>query len=149
MGPMASQITSLRIVYSTVYSDADQRKHPSSASLAFVRGIHRWPVNSPHKWPVTRKMFPFDDVIMRQTETLLLLPVLLGHFPRLLLPLLLVKLPLFHRLLTRKPFFERLSSFPFGKYQHIYICISIWQHQKWCQQHILSNLYYKPHLSRQ
>ena len=36
----------------------------SSASLAFVRGIHRWPVNSPHKWPVTRKMFPFDDVIM-------------------------------------------------------------------------------------
>ena len=37
----------------------------SSASLAFVRGIHRWPVNSPHKWPVTRKMFPFDDVIMR------------------------------------------------------------------------------------
>ena len=43
---------------------ADQRKHQSSASLAFVRGIHRWPVNSPHKWPVTRKMFPFYDVIM-------------------------------------------------------------------------------------
>ena len=64
MGRMASQITSLTIVYSTVYSDADQRKHQSSASLAFVRGIHRWPVNSPHKWPVTRKMFPFDDVIM-------------------------------------------------------------------------------------
>ena len=40
------------------------RKHQSSASLALVRGIHRWPVNSPHKWPVTRKMFPFDDVIM-------------------------------------------------------------------------------------
>ena len=50
---------------STVYSDADQRKHQSSASLAFVRGIHRGPVNSPHKWPVTRKMFPFDDVIMK------------------------------------------------------------------------------------
>ena len=33
-------------------------------SLAFVRGIHRRPANSPHKWPVTRKMFPFDDVIM-------------------------------------------------------------------------------------
>ena len=64
MGTMASQITSLTIVYSTVYSDADQRKHQSSASLAFVRGIHRGPVNSPHKWPVTRKMFPFDDVIM-------------------------------------------------------------------------------------
>ena len=44
---------------------ADQSKHQSSASLAFVWGIHRGPVNSPHKWPVTRKMFPFDDVIMR------------------------------------------------------------------------------------
>ena len=59
MGMIASQITSLTIVYSIVYSDADKRKHQSSASLAFVRGIHRWPVNSPHKWPVTRKMFPF------------------------------------------------------------------------------------------
>ena len=64
MGTMASQITSLTLVYSTVYSGADQRKHQSSASLAFVRGIHRWPVNSLRKWPVTRKMFPFDDVIM-------------------------------------------------------------------------------------
>ena len=61
---MASQITSLTIVYSTVDSDADERKHQSSASLAFVRGIHRWPMNSPHKWPVSRKMSPFDDVIM-------------------------------------------------------------------------------------
>ena len=64
MGEGASQITSLTIVYSTVYPNADQRKHQSSASLAFVRGIHRGPVNSPHKWPVTRKMSPFDDVIM-------------------------------------------------------------------------------------
>ena len=64
MGAIASQITSLTIVYSAVYSDADQNKHQSSASLAFVRGIHRGPVNSPHKWPVTRKMFPLDDVIM-------------------------------------------------------------------------------------
>ena len=64
MATIASQITSLMIVYSTVYSDADQRKHQSSASLAFVRGIHRGPVNSPPKGPVTRKMFPFDDVIM-------------------------------------------------------------------------------------
>ena len=47
-----------------VYSDADQRKHQSSASLAFVLGIHRGPMNSPHKWPVARKIFPFDDVIM-------------------------------------------------------------------------------------
>ena len=62
---MASQITSLTIVYSTFYSGADQRKHQSSASLAFVRGIHRGPVNSLHKWPVTRKMVPFDDVIMQ------------------------------------------------------------------------------------
>ena len=67
MSAMASQITSLTIVYSTVDSDADQRKHRSSALLAFVRGIHRGPVNSPHKWPVTRKMFPFDDVIIPQT----------------------------------------------------------------------------------
>ena len=65
MDAIASQITSLTIVYSIVYSDADQIKHQSSASLAFVRGIHRGPVNSPHKWPVTRKMFPFDDVIMK------------------------------------------------------------------------------------
>ena len=64
MGTMASQITSLTIVYSIVYSDADQIKHQSSSSLAFVRGIRRRPVNSPHKWPVTRKMFLFDDFIM-------------------------------------------------------------------------------------
>ena len=65
MGAIASQIIRLTIVYSTGYSRADQRKHQSSASLAFVRGIHRWPVNSPHKRPVNRKMFPFDDVIMQ------------------------------------------------------------------------------------
>ena len=64
MGAIAYQVTSLTIVYSAVYSDADQRKHQSFASLAFVRGIHRGPVNSPHKWPVTRKIFPFDAVIM-------------------------------------------------------------------------------------
>ena len=64
MSAVASQVASLTIVYSTVDSDADQRKHQSSVPLAFVRKIHRGPVNSPHKWPVTRKMFPFDDVIM-------------------------------------------------------------------------------------
>ena len=64
MSTMASQITSLMIVYSTVDLGADQRKHQSSASLAFVREIHRWPGNSPHKGLVTRKMFPFDDVIV-------------------------------------------------------------------------------------
>ena len=57
MNAMASQITSLTIVYSTVYSGADQRKHQSSASLAFVWGIHRWPVRSPHIGSVTRKIF--------------------------------------------------------------------------------------------
>ena len=56
MGAIASQSTGLTIVYSTVYSGADQRKPQSSASLAFVQGIHRWPVNSPHKWPVTQKI---------------------------------------------------------------------------------------------
>ena len=65
MGGMASQITSLTIVYSTVYSGADQRKHQSSASLAFVCGIRRLSVNSPHKWPVTQKMVSFDDVIIQ------------------------------------------------------------------------------------
>ena len=64
MTMLASQITSLTVVYSIVYSGVNQRKHQSSASLAFVREIHRGPMNFPHKWPVTRKMFPFDDVIM-------------------------------------------------------------------------------------
>ena len=64
IGAMASQITSLPIVYSNVYSGADQRKHQSSKSLAFVRGIQQWPMNAPQKWPVTRKMFLFDDIIM-------------------------------------------------------------------------------------
>ena len=66
MGAMASQVTSLTIVYSTIYSDADQGKHQSSESLAFVRGIKGWPVNSPNKWPVTRKVFSFDDIIILQ-----------------------------------------------------------------------------------
>ena len=59
MCAMASQITSL-----TIYSGAEQRKHQSATPLAFVRGIHRWPMNSPHKWPVTWKMLPFDYVII-------------------------------------------------------------------------------------
>ena len=63
MGFMAPQITSLTIVYS-LFIQAQMKKHQSATSLAFVRGIHRGPVNSPHKWPVTRKMFHFDDVII-------------------------------------------------------------------------------------
>ena len=66
MGAIVSQITSVSNVYSTVYLDADYRKHQSSALLAFVRWIHWWPVNSPYKWPVTRKIFPFDDFFMWQ-----------------------------------------------------------------------------------
>ena len=79
MSAMASQITSLTIVYSNVYSGADQSKQQSSASLAFVQGIHRWPVNSPHKGPVTRKMFPFDDVSMKYIH------IMPANIPRLLL----------------------------------------------------------------
>ena len=63
-GTIVSQITSLTIVYSIVYSGAYQRKHIRSTSLVFARGIPRWSVNSTHKWPVTRKTFPFDDVII-------------------------------------------------------------------------------------
>ena len=64
MSAMASQITGVSIVCSNVGTGPDQRKHQSSVSLASVRGMHRWQVNSSHKRPVTRKMFPFDDVIM-------------------------------------------------------------------------------------
>ena len=64
MSAIASQITSLTIVYSIVYSDADQWNRQSSTSLVFVWEIHQGPVNFPHKLPVTRKIFPFDDVIM-------------------------------------------------------------------------------------
>ena len=70
MDTMASQITSLTIVYSTVYSGIDQRKHQRSTSMAFVRGTHRWSANSPHKWSVTRKMFPFDYVIMEYSSVM-------------------------------------------------------------------------------
>ena len=58
MGTMASQITSLMIIYSTTYWGADQSKHQSSASLAFVWGIHRWPVNSPHIIMLPFSCFP-------------------------------------------------------------------------------------------
>ena len=64
MGIMAYKITSPTIVYSAAYLGKDQRKYQRSAPLAFVRGIHQGQVNSPHKWPVVWKMFPFDDVIM-------------------------------------------------------------------------------------
>ena len=68
MSAIASQITSVSIVYLVVCTGADQVKHQSSTSLAFLREIHRWPVNSPHKGPLTQKMFPFDDVIMFELQ---------------------------------------------------------------------------------
>ena len=61
---MVPPITGVSIVYPTICSGIDQRKHQSSASLAFVRGIHQWLVNCPQEGPVTWKMFPFDDIIM-------------------------------------------------------------------------------------
>ena len=70
---MVSQITGVSIVYLTICLGANKKKkHQSSASLAFVRGIHQSPVNFPHRRPVTRKMFPFDDVIMNRDLTPLL-----------------------------------------------------------------------------
>ena len=63
MSVMVSPITSLKTVYSTVYSRTDQRKYQSSAPLAYVQGIHQWPMNSLHKGPVIGKMFPFDDIM--------------------------------------------------------------------------------------
>ena len=64
MGTMAAQITRLTIVYSTVYSRRRPKKTSKLHVTGLVREIHRWQVNSPHKGPVTRKMFPFDDVVM-------------------------------------------------------------------------------------
>ena len=69
MSVMAYQITSLTNVYSTVYSRRRSKKIWKLQSLAFVRGIQRWSVKSPHKGPLTRKMFPFDDVIMLSVAT--------------------------------------------------------------------------------
>ena len=64
MTTIASQITSLTVIYSTVYSDADQDKHQKLRVTGLCVGNSPGPVNSPHKGPVTRKIFPFDDVIM-------------------------------------------------------------------------------------
>ena len=66
MSAIASDITGVSIPWSTVCSGSDQRKHQSSASLAFtVCWIHRWPVNSPQKRPVTGKMLPFDLTLLK------------------------------------------------------------------------------------
>ena len=62
MSMMASQITSVSVVYSTICWGADQRNHHKLCVTGLCEGNS--PVNSPHKGPVTRKMFPFNDVIM-------------------------------------------------------------------------------------
>ena len=84
MSAMVSQITGVSVVCSTVCWGTDQRKYQSYASVAFVRGIHRSPVDSPHKGPVTRKMFPFDDVLVicymnRTDDTVTLLKWFIYH----------------------------------------------------------------------
>ena len=90
MSMMVSQIISLTIVYSTVYSGADQTKHQSSVSQAFVRGFHRWPLDSTHKGPAMQKMFPFDDIItpdQRHYNVLLLPQLLFGeHDKKTIIP---------------------------------------------------------------
>ena len=81
MSAIVSQITSVSIVCSTVCET--QRKHQSSAQLAFVMGIHRWPVDSPDKWPVMRKMCPFYNVIMGVGFNLLLCIICIMIYVRL------------------------------------------------------------------
>ena len=89
MSAMASQITGVSSVCPTVCSGANQRKHQRSAPLTFVRGIHRWPMDSPQKGPVTRKMFPFDDVIMHMvvldmiTQAVIIRPIELWSIKRI------------------------------------------------------------------
>ena len=79
MSAMASQITSLTIVYSNIYLGTDQRKQQSSTSLACVWGIHRGPVNSLHKWAVTRKMIPFDVIMVHRWAQVLKRPAQLSQ----------------------------------------------------------------------
>ena len=89
MGAMAFHMTSLTIVYSTVYSCADHRT-PKLRVSGLCVDIHQWPMNSPHKWPVTRKIIPCDDVILLQWFLLndkcavtLLISMFGNHFPLL------------------------------------------------------------------
>ena len=79
MSAMVSQFTGVSIVCSIVCSGADQKIYQSSASLNFVKGIHRWPADSPNKGRVTGKMFPLDDVIMDETISLKMMDAILHH----------------------------------------------------------------------
>ena len=114
---MASQITGVSMVYSTVYSGADQRNHQRSASLslAFVWGIHRWPANSPHKWPATQKMFPFDDVIMKFAS-----PVKMAIIPKSWLKKMTWwKYIMYHQVRDAFPWIHTYDAFP----KNTYICM--------------------------
>ena len=83
MSAMASEITSLTIVYSTTYSRRRSKKTSKLRVTGLVRRIHWWLVNSPHKGPVTRKMFPIDDVIMLMIPNKILSAVGLKHLSNL------------------------------------------------------------------
>ena len=80
MSAMASQITRVSIVCPIIYSGTGQRNHQSSASLPFVRGIHRSPVDPPHKGTGTRKMFSFDNVIMENYTYIIFQSSTATHF---------------------------------------------------------------------
>ena len=128
IGAMASQITSLTIAYSTVYPGTDRRKHQSSASLASVRGIHRSPVNSPHKGPVTQEMSPVDDVIMtRETHLVLVKEDLLvgnwGHWVKIdsQAPLAYTSL----QLLLRDPAAGLVASFVAAQIEFDVLCFRV------------------------
>ena len=128
MGAMASQITSITIVYLAVYSGEDQRKNQSSASLAFVRAIHWWPVNFPHKGPVMWKTIPFDYVIMLR---LWLIPVFIKYTQRNMLHALLCFVnggcKPYHSWLSQYCISSELSSWVSAK---DYFFVAIWlKHQ--------------------
>ena len=74
MSVMASQITGFSTVYSIVCSSADQRKHQSSASLAFGGGNSPVTIEFPTQRPVTQTMFPFDYVIMHSIWRIIFSP---------------------------------------------------------------------------
>ena len=96
MSPMASHITSLTVVYSIIYLGTDKKNIKSSASLAFLRVIHQWPVISPHTGPVTRKMFSFDVDIMDKCAMCLNGPVVVHPFKCALVDRPKINIPSYH-----------------------------------------------------
>ena len=144
MGTIASQITSLTMVYSTVYSDADQRKHQNSASLAFVRGIHRRPVNSTQKWPVTRKMFSFDDVIMDMHHYVLPVIVHTRHIKTQLVDRLGAFFFVCHVKTNQLTWWLKILTFVTHRWQLIKICsdVNSWYKMKSLKRSVATLLYF-------